>query len=321
MTTDTTKQNNSGLLLTFWAELTDGPVFHQPPSQSTSNDTVDVTKVSSSTDIIQRSFFPSGPKMLLGKLLLRGWSIAAVIYTFSVSDSPRFELAFLTNWSLIVTVVYMALSLFASTASTCSLSWATPQDASLPRSTIRATVVNAMAVLFPVAAVQELLVALFWVSPHSGFRNYSTIVAHGPLAVLVFIDGLYLNQIPVRARHIGFVWGFQCLYLIWSGVYSILDLMNPTTMTMDMDEAIYEGFLNWRLYPAKTLLFAFGILVITTPVAFGGLWSLSFYSRRKQATVDTGKDMKEIPFDSMDETDHDEEDDEDLEAQGRIYEC
>ena len=97
--------------------------------------------------------------------------------------------------------------------------------------------------------------------------------------------------------------------------------MNPTTMTMDMDDAIYEGFLNWRLYPAKTLLFAFGILVITTPVAFGALWSLSFYSRRKQATVDTGKDMKEIPFDSMDETDHDEEDDEDLEAQGRIYEC
>lgn len=295
------KLSQPSLWSTFRSEISSGTFFPSIDSaadfESGPDKGKDGLQRTNYNTMTQNAFFPSAPKILLCKLLLRGWAISAFILAFTESSYPYYEMAFLTNWSLLVTVIYMGLSFAASVGAALSLSWAstsTDPPSSKTDRRLRTFFVTALSVFFPIAAVQEMVVLLFWIRPMIVDTSpYISIMAHGPLSILVLLDGLLLNAIPVRARQIVFLWVFQSAYIVWSGFYSIFDLVNPNHMMMTMDDAIYRGFLNWRLYPGTTFVFCLLVLFVLTPILFGIVWFLSYHARRIQRSKARARAMVE----------------------------
>lgn len=304
-----TPNTTTSLWKTFKSEVTNGPVF---PAA------IRVNEASDHSDelTIQHCFFPSGVMAIASKLLFCSWAISTLAGNCVVHGNPQYSMAYLTNWSLLVTVIYTSLSFFGSMAATCSFTWATTPSIRVEASSspaartttrLRHTFVKAVCIFFSLASVAELVVLLFWFSPQGSDANkYWSIVAHGPFAAVVLIDGLFLNSIQIKARQILFVWAFQFLYLLWTVVYAIIDIMNPNAMIdmlmMDIDNGIYEGLLNWRLYPAFTLLLAFGGIFVFTPIMFGFAWTLSFFaSKLRQSSNDSKSSQEDVIESSVDD--------------------
>lgn len=221
--------------------------------------------------LLQKAYFPSGPWVLFGKLLLQGWAVSVLVLALLDTENPGFELAFITNWSLVITFIYMSLSFLASLIASCS-------DISSISTNVRNFFVESLTLLFPWATVCELVCLLFWLNPNMAVGVL--IVPHGPLALLLLLDGLLLNSIPVQAQQIVTVWAFHFGYMACLGVYALLDLANPNRDPNDPDKGIYKNSLNWRLYPTRTLVFTFAVLFVITPLCFALVWALSYYSRR-----------------------------------------
>jgi hypothetical protein len=241
-------------------------------------------------DDAQRAFFPSGLSTLFCKMVLGGWAVSCFVVAIVETRYKAYEMAYLTNWSLAITSIYFILSIIASLSSFCTSSY-TLIDENNQSSKLQPFMTKSLTITFTIASVQQLFVTIFWLtntmdlSQMAFLELYVIVVGHGPLALIVLLDGLVLNAIPVRARHITFVWILQGLYLLWTVIYSILDIKNPWTYMVDgnTDAGIYTGFLNWRLYPGKTLLFSLGFVFIITPITFASVWCLSYFIKKHQS--------------------------------------
>ena len=222
----------------------------------------------------QRTFAPR-PKTLtvtLKFLSLLGVVLAVAYNISTIGYLPRpFWMAWYTNWSVVTVMLYQVCSLL------CTL---------LHKQTNKQNVtlwVKLTWVTYPLAAVPAMAAAvLYWLFVYDGGEDGAgptalDVIKHGVLAMLVLLDGLFINYIPVRVKHLWLVVIFNVLYIIWNVIHSFTDIGNPLENDNDPntdDDAIYE-VLNWKERPREAFLYTVLSNVVLVPLLALLLWTLS----------------------------------------------
>jgi hypothetical protein len=107
-------------------------------------------------------------------------------------------------------------------------------------------------------------------------------IFHGGFCILVLVDGLMVNRIPIRLRH----WFELCLllfvvYIIWSVIQSplALDIDNPYMEDRGYDDDKIYPFLDWGSSPLPTLAILSVCIFLVTPMILLALWAQSLMGR------------------------------------------
>ena len=225
---------------------------------------------------VQESFAPL-PKLrtLVIKLALFSWSLSVLIFDFQrYQDEFDFYFIYLTHWGLLIAIIYFLVSLLNTIFGVAEQSSSDAKPGFFVR--------FAWGLFSAAATNQALITILFWSIEHQrGVPvDYYSWMKHGVVALLILLEGLLVNRIPVRAKHYLFVFVFDTLYLIWSVVHDLLGIGNPFRMDGDPntdDDAIY-AVLNWKERPLFTSAIALSAIFLAAPLFFYILWSLSLYS-------------------------------------------
>ena len=131
-----------------------------------------------------------------------------------------------------------------------------------------------------VAPLQMAITFLYWVSLSTGPATYISVMEHGGLTCLVWLDGLVLGRVPVRAKHVYFLSGLCFMYTCWSIADVVLGIGGGEWGPANTDDALYP-VLQWgRDSKSAALLSAFAVCVLA-PGLFFLSWALSFSKRRR----------------------------------------
>jgi hypothetical protein len=224
---------------------------------------------------IDKSFATSEHRnwaMIAVKFILWGITVATLVQSWIIIEVPGFYLAFLTHWAMVYAVFYMTLS-FLFTLGVKPL-W-------LMKSTW---------ISFSVAAVHEMaVVLLFWLldyDPANGSPTYNTIMVHGGVMVLVLIDGLVVNRVPVRLKHMIVTVCLALLYISWSVIQNTVYQYNPVNDDEADDDAIYD-VLKWRTNTAKAVIISSMVVFVILPLFSTIVWGFSLGHRRYKPTEET----------------------------------
>lgn len=133
--------------------------------------------------------------------------------------------------------------------------------------------------LYPtVAVVQMNATIFFWAlqfdrsDPVTSW--YKMIMKHGGFMALVLLEGRFINQIPVRQKHLLFPVIFMILYVVWTVLHDVFKLGNPYVADSD---AIYES-LDWQNNVTASAVTSVVLVVGITPLMFLNTWLLSIWS-------------------------------------------
>ena len=248
---------------------------------------------------VEASFSPSPRcRTLTLKICLAAWTLSMLVTDlfsrYEGTDERKYYLIYLTNWCHLFTVIYTWLSLLLSIVPARLLTKTTGDTNSSPGFIVRVT----WGMFSAVATMQVVVVLLFWLLEYGGSDrpSYSEFMKHGGFMVLVVLEGLVLNSIPIRAKHIVFPTLAAIMYSIWTFVHAVLDIGNPFGNDDDVatdDDAIY-GVINWRKRPELSI----GVIVIATfvvlPVIFLTLWIAAKDLRRYADTTSNSNIYKRM---------------------------
>jgi hypothetical protein len=207
-------------------------------------------------------------------------NLATTLYTIYLGlgkDLRAFYFAYLTHWTLVFSTIYFVMSLLNSIL---------PISAPPPGQTIVSRRAKLTWAFFEIAANLGVVVTVsFWLLLFDGEMEVRSVLGHGVVALLVVVDGLVLNTIPIRLRHwFEIVLPVTFAYILWTVLQSglVFDIGNPDNMDEDVetnDDLIYN-VLDWEGDPGQTavtaLLIAFGL----SPISHVFLWLLSGCRRR-----------------------------------------
>jgi hypothetical protein len=224
---------------------------------------------------VRASFAPDSRLALAWKVFANGLAIFTLIYSWIETGTASFYLAYLTHWSLIAAIVYLLASLYQTVRSTTI---SQPVGESTPCG------ISTTWILFAVAAHAEAMIAiLFWLLVYDyeseGQVTFLDIMPHGGMVIVVWVDGLMVNRIPVRWTH---WWGgalpFEIAWAVWSIFQSLVfDIGNPNANEGDEnDDAIYEA-LDWKNDAAYATGLALVALFVGGPIVYGVIWLCSWY--------------------------------------------
>ena len=106
--------------------------------------------------------------------------------------------------------------------------------------------------------------------------NYLNVAAHGPLTVLVAIDGFLVHAFDVRWCHwSGFIVPAELGYITWTLLHFVFVAKNPDTGVTDN---IYEH-LDWQGDPGSTLI---DMILLVLPIGALCFALLRWVSRRRR---------------------------------------
>jgi hypothetical protein len=111
------------------------------------------------------------------------------------------------------------------------------------------------------------------------------------VCVLVLIDGLMVNRVPVRLKHFPVVFVMTLLYLIWSIIQNLVVENNPNFD--DDDDALYD-VLSWKKDPKSAAIVAVIVLMVVSPTIFMIVWGISLCSRRY--VEPEGEEQEEVEY-------------------------
>ena len=203
---------------------------------------------------------------LLIKLLLLGSTFSIFLEGLLAMRPKYFYFAYLSHWSLIITMAYFALSIYNTLR---------PPIVTGKNDATR--LVKITWALFAIAAPAELLgTLLYWTIEFEKHNDlsYRIFMVHGAFMLLLFIEGFCLNRIPIRISQQRFFFGFLGLYLIWLLLHDYLNIGDPTSQD---DDGIYQSY-RWMNQPSKTGIITAVIIVLLAPLTFALVWLLSLWS-------------------------------------------
>ena len=217
---------------------------------------------------IEESFGPSSIYAILTKLAFAGFTVFTWISMFLSTDNKDFFLAYLTLWALSFQIVYHVFSLWNSLAS--------------PPGMNRCVKIHWF--LFNMVVHMDILVAVLWwytVYDPDETLTFNKVAPHSATAVVLLVEGLIVNRIPVRIHH----WWLAVLpidiaYPVWTIVHSMLDIGNPNESDNDPetnDDAIYTA-VDWEDDAIGTAIFIVIVVLIVGPIVQTVLFLLSLYS-------------------------------------------
>ena len=206
----------------------------------------------------RRTFKPD-PKLfwLVVKLGLLAWVIQAIAFDISATRTPSFWMAYLTNWAAVLVLIYFVGSLLLAAV----IPIAQNENTSIW--------IKTTWFFYTVSLNLSLLATiLFWILVYEPTEpvEYNHVMMHGGTLILVVIDGMVINRIPIRLRQLMWVEAVSLAYLLWNIIQQFTFTKNPNR---DDDEtvAIYNS-VDFRNKPGATVILCVLLLVIAVPVIF-----------------------------------------------------
>ena len=224
---------------------------------------------------VQRSF-AAKPfwVVVLIKLVLTGVSVDAMVRDIILYNASTryFYFAYLTHWGLLCAIIFMLLS-FANTLM--------PYPEQPGRGLSASVFVKLAWAFFPLAAtIEAVVVALYWTLDNdpNAVISYFGYMQHGGVFVLLLLEGLVVDRVPIRIHHMRYPLILSTAYGIWSAVHCLLtDIGNPNVD--GGDDAIYPA-LNWEERPLSSLVTVLIAIFVLTPLFFMVFYVLSLPMRR-----------------------------------------
>ena len=202
----------------------------------------------------------------------------------SIEQFPDFKgkwLLFLTSWGHILSLLYFITSFLAAV----DIIQIQKQISFFPKF---------LWVLFIITInIQVSISVLFWTFVYVpsedkyDYTFYSVIFSHGILCLMVALDGLGVNRIPLRLKQIIWVYFIPIVYIILTIVYGLKYAKYPSDdATVIDDDGMYD-LLNWKEEPLQTSLIMTGFLFALVPFQFLCLWSVSLIIPRRYIVPET----------------------------------
>lgn len=263
---------------------------------------------------VAASFAPVRPIHLTTWIRLMLLAISLHVLYVDVSSYPPHNLfiymGYLTHWGHVLSIFYLAASFLCTVVPGAVQQPKLTQDhpAALLGASSDAVVGRLVRVtwgLYSTVAPLEIAISLlYWsaIATAGEPLQYIAVMEHGGIAVLVWLDGLVVGLVPVRAKHVLFLMVVCCSYLVWSIVDAVLDIGSGEWGPAYNDDALYP-VLNWKTdSKGAALVSAFAICVLS-PCLFMLCWVLSLMSgtRKSTAAVSTAEgagDETSKPYDS-----------------------
>jgi hypothetical protein len=210
------------------------------------------------------------------KFCLMGWTLGTLIYKWSTySDNPDFFLAYLTHWGLIFATLWLMTSFVNSLVPPSQ-----PIN-KLPHDSISLWTKYSW-LMFEVAAQFTFVVTvLYWTldyQPGVTKITYVNLFAHGVDMILVWIDGLVINRIPVRWKHVFLPMFLAACYVAWLVIHQVLTDIgipgegdgNPETN----DDLIYPA-VDFETKTTFSSVLCVMVVLVFVPLVHWLLWGLS----------------------------------------------
>ncbi|CAJ1941119.1 unnamed protein product [Cylindrotheca closterium] len=226
---------------------------------------------------------------LISLLIASGFLVHILI----TDQEPLFYPAYLTAWGLFFSICYLAGSLRLTASSSSS-----PSD-----ETSATRLVKFTWLLFSMSSVLECVITLlYW-----GFRPSSTgpvrvadVTTHGCIGVVVLMQGLLVDHIPLRLKHSSATALFAFIYIVWTVLQNVVIQYSPFDDDESDDDAIYGSF-RWRRDTTTSLMLSLFAVFVVIPFFTILVWALSLPGRRYLDKPDEGSVMEETD-DVLDES-------------------
>ena len=212
-------------------------------------------------------------------------SIITLIYGWINNNHPYYFMAYLTQWTLLMTIIYFSCSLALSIMTLKSCSDNSDTSSGNSSSSFQRTLIKIGWGLFPiVSSAGAAVVLIYWLVVYDyenrGFPKYYSIMSHGIIFLLALADGFILNKIPLRLKHYMIVLLYGLTYIAWSIVAAAAKIDNPNTPSEDNSEALYT-ILDWDNEQTAATIVSVGVLFVALPVFTLFFWIVSVTCCRK----------------------------------------
>lgn len=232
-------------------------------------------KVTKRTLDIPASFAPTGLHTILFKLFLTFLAWGTLAYCFTKADHKAFLFAKFTYLTLGLQCIYHLISLSNSMCPTLRQ----PEEGGLVQGRAKSTWY-----FYNLSVHASILAGIMWwaMEFETSKLKLNNILSHGPVAVLLLLDGFWINRIPIRLFHWwSAVLPYELAYIGWTLAHAYLGIGNPDKPDDGdpdtNDDVIYNG-INWKDDFVGTLVLVLIVLLVVGPTLQFILMLMSLYT-------------------------------------------
>ena len=91
---------------------------------------------------------------------------------------------------------------------------------------------------------------------------------HGIGILLLLVDGLVINRVPIRMKQFYLFEAFSALYLLWNILFSVSELSNPYREAGFQDDDSIYGSMKWKTNTTSAVVLAVLVLFVGNPIVF-----------------------------------------------------
>lgn len=162
---------------------------------------------------------------------------------------------------------------------------------------------------YSVASVSQITVTLvYWIllySPEHTKMDYYDMTSHGFMCLLILIDGLIISVVPVRFKHIIFIFVYSICYNVWAILHAILGIGTSRDEEGKSNKSPLYDFLDFQNDPKGASIMTLGVILVVLPLVFLFVYCCSLFSITKNKCCFDGsrrkqKNVSAIPPRSLD---------------------
>jgi len=117
--------------------------------------------------------------------------------------------------------------------------------------------------------------------------DLSNFAMHGGVALIVLLQGLLVDRVPVRIKHILFSFSIACVYSAWMAIQNLVTKYNP--MQDDDDDALYD-VVKWRENTGGAIIMVSIVVFGAVPLFTILVWAISLPGRKYLEVMDGNAD-------------------------------
>jgi hypothetical protein len=236
---------------------------------------------------VAASFAPARPLYFTTWIRLMLLLLSLHVLYVDVSSYPPHNLfiymGYLTHWGHVMSILYFTCSFLCTVVPGAVMQ---PQKNADGSGNVSRLVRVTWGLYSTVAPLEIAITLLYWsaIATSGEPLKYITVMEHGGIAILIWLDGLFVGLVPVRAKHVVFLMVVCFSYMTWSVLDAVLGIGNGEWGPAYNDDALYP-VLNWKTNSkGAAILSAFAICVLS-PCLFMACWMLSLTSSRRDSAV------------------------------------
>jgi len=219
------------------------------------------------------------------KLVTFAIAVASLVHGFATDDFPSFYPAFLTPWGVFFGILQLggsfALTVFYSSG------YYNPKNANV--------LVKLTWLLYSIAGVIGICISgLYWVfvfDPNNTDGLLGKIMRHGGVVLIVLLQGIFLDKVPTRLKHIVFSDGVAVIMSAWLAIQNTVVRYNPNHD--DDDDALYDA-IKWREETTRAIILTVLIVFAAVPVVHLLVWLMSVPGRRYLRKSEENEVVEEV---------------------------